>query len=482
MALYMNGVSDFPAVVRTASVLGWEPEDIARNLFLNELMEEIEQLDWGALEQEVAIRMIAQGVLAIDDPSGWQRVLNRLDMSPEILWLENASCPESSALRQQLERFPQWGKTKVSDEHETSRWFQGCWNRDLPFSLTIHGPDRPRRFASGESVKFVGMDLDGWTPELIRVHSHLGFKDCHGLLRASAVSAETLELNPDLDVEISTATLHSIRRRLRDNLTVEYAPASTRLCWQAGTLDLEGVDPEGYLFVYVEGKTAPPPTLPPGTFVTFQKKGAAFGRRLGFPGPIPLWNLFLDDLPRLRRLPRGFRFQGLRDDRVDLADPSGEKPSRTGGSLSITRCPWFGGLPEQLQIPSNLRLRELPRLRGLPSGLEVGGELTVAVARGLRFVKAGLRVGSTAMFKRLPRWYRWDGPALIGGDLHLVDCPSLQALPDPLIVGGNMVVDGLRSLHALPPSLRVMGSLSVKGSGVRTLPDGAWVGGVLSCT
>jgi hypothetical protein len=125
----MDIAVDLPAILRATGTLGWDPEDIARHLFADgSLSGGIEDLDWEGVERAMAFRLIAHGILSVDNPSVWQRVLDRLGMLPELVWLESVTFIDSQALRQKLEQLPHWGRAKIADEHEASRFVSGYWN------------------------------------------------------------------------------------------------------------------------------------------------------------------------------------------------------------------------------------------------------------------------------------------------------------------------------------------------------------------
>ncbi len=115
-----------------------------------------------------------------------------------------------------------------------------------------------------------------------------------------------------------------------------------------------------------------------------------------------------------------------------------------------------GACPEGASVDGRLLLEDADSLTELPRGLRVDGELWIRGCNRLRLLPAGLsaqalRVEACSLMEGFapdfggafgaPRW------------VHFESCPSLHSLPDALSAGGDLSLVGCHRLTALPRSL-----------------------------
>lgn len=98
-------------------------------------------------------------------------------------------------------------------------------------------------------------------------------------------------------------------------------------------------------------------------------------------------------------------------------------------------CAELRALPHGLHL-QRLRLASCPDLRYLPEGLQIQESMELQ-GLGLRCLPASLRCGGNLALVDLPSLESWGSGIRIGGDLILSRVPRMAKLPDDLIVGGE---------------------------------------------
>lgn len=125
---------DLVAAIRTARLLNLGPEAMGELIVASgrilETMELIEEQEFG---YEFLCRLLARGILAVDQPTTWQQALDRLGIAPEVLLMECHDQPDGPSLKNALEALPGWKGVTLRAQ------------TDLPLQVSFPPPCCPSR-------------------------------------------------------------------------------------------------------------------------------------------------------------------------------------------------------------------------------------------------------------------------------------------------------------------------------------------------
>lgn len=128
----------------------------------------------------------------------------------------------------------------------------------------------------------------------------------------------------------------------------------------------------------------------------------------------------------------------------------------------------------------DMNLVDCPWITALPDSMVVSGNLFVMDCSGLTRLPLGIDVKGVLYLKACEHIYQIPDDIVIGRDLQIDDCPEFTTLPHALVVHGNLSINFCNSLSALPNDLRVEEDLSIQGCPTfKDLPLGMHLGGNL---